>query len=449
MGNAAEKADTPISTVATAVRKRVSGHLTPTQIESPTPAEVRILRQVIGEEMARFNQVAHTHGQSPLDGTAESLIAQILDDVMGLGPIDTLLGYDAVEDIYIQGPHDVVVVMANGRRQRIDIDFGTEERLLNLAQRALAFDNKRVDYRTPFVDGRMRDGSRIHVGISPCAEPSPQIVIRRHRHLFGPAEDRMGRLIEFGTLTAHSAMLLRMVIRAGASLLVVGSTGSGKTTLLNALGAEVDPLRAVVCIEDTRELDLPGDNVAYMVTRPAGPDGKDAVTQGFLVQQSLRKRADWIILGEARGPEAWDFARAGNTGHAVLGSVHANGAREGVERYRDLCLEAGENIRETVALRNVVRAFRVIVHIEFNAQLRRRVVKAITEPTGAITDQGIPIMQDLFCWDDDRQLLACAGTRPYPMLDDHFKSAGFSYEAMLRGDGIPRNWIRAGEKFRG
>jgi pilus assembly protein CpaF len=190
----------------------------------------------------------------------------------------------------------------------------------------------------------------------------------------------------------------------------------------------------VVCIEDTRELDFPGKNVNYLVTRPPTPEGEGAVTQRYLVQQSLRKRPDWIVLGEARGAEAWDFAQAGNTGHAILGSVHANSARDGIERYRDLCLEAGENLREHVVLRGVVRAFRLVVYVEMDARLRQRVVRSITEVTGNVTEGNVPVLQDLFFWDDGQ--LRWAGSRPYPLLEKLLEAGG-GYDQVLN-PGAPR-----------
>jgi hypothetical protein len=164
------------------------------------------------------------------------------------------------------------------------------------------------------------------------------------------------------------------------------------------------------------------------------------VTQRYLVQQSLRKRPDWIVLGEARGAEAWDFAQAGNTGHAIMGSVHANSARDAVERYRDLCLEAGENLRESVVLRSVVRAFQLVVYVELDRRLGRRTVKQMTEVTGNVTEGNVPVLQDLLAWDGEASQLRCTGARPYPSLAKALERGQYAYEQVLAGEGLPTTW---------
>ncbi len=469
MKTATETGHSPFKVVLEAVRERVTTLLTPAQLENPGPAERNALRQAVSEEMARYNEAAPVYGQAPLEEPVDVVTERVLDEILGLGPLEALLSADDVESIYILGPHEVTVITADGQRQPVSLDFGDQERLMNLARRALAQDGKRVDFAHPFADARLRDGSRFHISIYPCADPWPQIVIRRHRQLFAAGEDRLARLIGLGTLTPQAALLLRTAVRARVPILVTGATAAGKTTIINALAGELDPLDAVVCIEDTRELDFPGRNVSYLVTRPPSPEGEGAqsmqISQRYLAQQALRKRPDWIVLGEARGAEAWDFAQAGNTGHAIMGSVHANSARDAVERYRDLCLEAGENLRENVVLRGVVRAFRLVVYVEMDARLRRRLVKHITEVTGNVTEQNVPVLQDLFSWEDRPSAgpstgsgqgsgqgsgdpeLHCTGARPYPLLGKLLERAGCSYEQVIRGEGIPADWLQEAQRW--
>jgi pilus assembly protein CpaF len=495
MRTASETGHSPFEVVLETVRERVTTLLTPAQLENPGPAEREVLRQAVADEIARYNEAAPVYGRAPLEAPVDVVTEGVLNEILGLGPLEGLLAADDVEDIYIQGPHEVVVVTADGQRRPAGLDFGDRERLMNLARRALAQDGKRVDFAHPFADARLQDGSRFHISIYPCAEPWPQIVIRRHRRLFAAGEDRLARLIGLGTLTPQAALLLRMAIQARVPMLVTGATAAGKTTIINGLAGELDPLDAVVCIEDTRELEFPGKNVSYLVTRSASPEGEGAVAQRYLVQQSLRKRPDWIVLGEARGAEAWDFAQAGNTGHAVLGSVHANSARDAIDRYRDLCLEAGQNLRENVVLRGVVRAFRLVVYVELDGRLRRRVVKHIAEVTGNVTEQNVPVIQDLFSWQDGPSAspwssgpvlvapgplaqgqraqdkcprtegsgqgpstdlgqapsgglgLCCTGARPYPTLAKTLERAGCSYEQVIRGEGIPAAWNQEAQRW--
>jgi len=436
---AAETGRTPFEVVLETVRERVTTLLTPAQLENPGPAERRALQQAVAEEIAGYNEAAPVHGLAPLEAAVDVVTERVLNEILGLGPLEGLLSDENVEDIYVMGPHEVLVITADGRRQPVNVDFGSRERLMNLVRRALAQDGKQVSFAHPFANARLRDGSRLHVSIYPCAEPWPQLVIRRHRRLFTSGEDRLARLIDLGTFTPQAALLLRAAVKARVPVLITGATAAGKTTVINALGGELDPLDSVVCIEDTRELEFSGRNVSYLITRPPSPEGGGAVTQRYLVQQSLRKRPDWIVLGEARGAEAWDFAQAGNTGHAIMGSVHANSARDAVERYRDLCLEAGENLRENVVLRGVVRSFRLVIYVELDARLKRRVVKQITEVTGNVTEANVPVLQDLFGWEDGE--LRCTGSRPYPSLGKMLDRTGCDYDQVVRGEGIPSAWL--------
>jgi len=429
----------PFQLVVEAVRSRVHEVLTQEQMDEPGEAEAGALVPLIHDEIEDYREGAAKRGYAPLGGELPRLTRRILDEILGLGPLEELLAHEDVEDIYILGPHKVMVVTSTGERQPVPIDFGTRDRVMSLARRALARDGKRADFVQPFADCRLRDGSRMHVSIHPCAEPWPQIVIRKHRQLFDPGEDRLGRLIQLGTLTPRAAALLRAAIHGQVSILVAGATAAGKTTIINALAGEIEAELAVVAIEDIRELDFPGINVSYLVTRHASPEGKGAVTQRYLVQQALRKRGDWIVLGEARGEEAWDFAQAGNTGHAILGSVHANSAVDAVERYRDLCLQAAQNLRGDVAMRVVSRAFRLVVFLEHDAVLGRRVVRQVCEVNGELDEQGVPILRDLFSWEHDR--LRCTQEQPSDTVHNLLRRGGIGYSAVLDGSAIRADWV--------
>jgi pilus assembly protein CpaF len=431
----------PFAAVLEAVRDNVGDLLAKPDVEEVAQRE--LVSKAAREAITSFNEKARGKGGPQLEGKVDDLVDRVVDEILGLGVLETLLADEAIEDIYIIGTDTVQVVTADGERREADIGFTDRGRLMVLIRRALAQDDKSVNYAQPFADGRLRDGSRIHVAIHPCADPWPQVVIRRHRKLFEAGEDRLARLIAVGTLTPQAALLLRLAMQAGASVLMTGATAAGKTTAINALASEIDPAAAVVCIEDTRELDFPGANVSYLTTRLPSVEGEGAITQGYLVQQALRKRPDWIVLGEARGGEAWAFAQAGNTGHSILGSVHANSTRDAIERYRDLCLEAGENLRENVVLRGVVRAFRLVVYLELDWRLRRRTVKSISDVTGNVSEEQIPIMQELFEWKDGQ--LVCTGSRPYPRLQQLLDRVG-GYEQVLKREEIPPAWAKAAEK---
>ena len=413
----------PYDALLERVRKLFKGTFTPAQMENPGPTDRRRMAELVREELERFNRVALADNRPTVSGPPDLIVERVLDELLGLGPLDPLLRDESIEDIYILGPHRVIVVRSGGQREMVTgVDFGSERRLMELVQRALAWSGRQVNFARPYADARLKDGSRIHVILHPVAEPWPQVVIRRHRSLFAPGEDRLDKLVRLGTLTQEAADFLRRVIAGRGSILITGATASGKTTLINALSGSIPPDDAVVVIEDTRELDVPLMNVSYLVTRVAGEAEGTEVTQRDLVVQALRKRPDWIILGEARGAEAWDFVQAGNTGHAVMGSIHANGPRDALERFRDLCLMAARNLPENVALRNVVRAFHVVVYAENDRRLRRRVVRSIVGVTGNVAESGVPTLQALFEWADGR--LVNRKRQPYKRLQEILDAGG-------------------------
>ncbi len=351
-----------------------------------------------------------------------------------LGAVADLLANDEIEDIYLLGRERAFIVGADGRRAPLKLPPGTMEGVIEVIVEVLARDGKGLDGDHPCADGHFVDGSRFHVAIHPVAVPSPQVVIRRFRRLFAQSQGRLGQLVQLGTLTGGAALLLRYAVRSGVSLLVAGATAAGKTTLISALGGELDRLSPVVCIEDTRELDIPVENVSYLLARPASPNAAP-ITQRFLVQQALRKRPEYLILGEARGDEAWDFVQAGNTGHTIMGSVHANSARDALYRYRDMCLQTSGSLDEIMVLRNVLRAFHLVIYMAQLGPARKRVVTHIANATGEVSDAKIPVLHDLFVWDDNR--LRCTRGRPYPNVLERLARRGLEYADVLQD----RDWL--------
>ena len=351
--------------------------------------------------------------------------------------LEEVLAKEEVEEIYILGPDRVLITLADGRQERVQVNLGDEAELVALAKYLLGPSGKALGPHAPFADGTVMERYRVHVSLAPSAEPSPQIVIRHHRRIFQANEDRLFKLIQLGTLTSRAALLMRYAMRAEVSVLVVGSTAAGKTTFLCALGAELPRLTPVICVEEGRELDLPGENVSHLLTSPPTMDAP-RVTQRFLVQQALRKRPSWIILGEARGEEAWDFAQAGNTGHAIMGSVHANSCRDALERYRDLSMTAGPNMEERVVLASVLRAFRLVIHLQQDRRGGARTVRRIVDVTGNLAEGHIPVLQDLFVREGGS--LRCTKSRPYPRLKLLLDRAGLDYEDVIHARGIPDAW---------
>ena len=250
----------------------------------------------------------------------EELVARIVRDTVGLGPLEELLADPAVEEVMVNGPHRVYVERG-GRIEEVDARFADEEELRNAIERILAPLGRRVDELSPMVDARLPDGSRVNAVIPPLAVDGPALSIRR----FGLRRPGPRELLELGTLSEAQLDLLEQAVGERRSVLVSGGTGSGKTTLLNALSGFVGEAERLVTIEDAAELRLRRPHVVRLESRPAGIEGRGEVTIRDLLRNALRMRPDRIVIGEVRGAEALDLLTALNTGHrGALSTVHAN-----------------------------------------------------------------------------------------------------------------------------
>jgi len=301
----------------------------------------------------------------------EAVIAEILRDTVGLGPLEEVLADPAVEEVMVNGP-DEVYVERDGRIERTAISFGDEEELRNTIERVLAPLGRRVDELNPMVDARLADGSRVNVVIPPLALDGPTISIRR----FAVRRPGPDQLVELGTLSEAQRARLEAAVAERLSILVSGGTGSGKTTLLNALSGFIAPGERVVTIEDAAELRLQQRHVVRMESRPAGVEGRGEVTIRDLLRNALRMRPDRIVIGEVRGPEALDLLMALNTGHeGALSTVHANSPADALSRIETLTLIAGVGLPHAAVREQVRRGFDLVVHLERRSDGRRRVTE--------------------------------------------------------------------------
>ena len=304
---------------------------------------------------------------APVD-VVDDVVARVSARVDGLGPIDPLVSDPEVSEVMINGPGPVWIER-RGRvcRSSVSLDGAAVDLLI---ERILAPLGRRVDQRAPFVDGRLPDGSRVHVVVPPIAVDGPYVTIRR----FVVPEVRL----EMFAGTAVVALLDELVAR-GANVVVSGGTGAGKTTLLNALAARVSPDHRMVTIEDAAELQLGHPHVVRLEARPESREGAGAVTIRDLVRTALRMRPDRLVVGEVRGPEALDLLHALNTGHAgCLSTVHANGPVDALRRLATLATAADERLPVEAAREHVAAAIDAIVHLERGADGSRRVA-AIAE----------------------------------------------------------------------
>ncbi|MEK6252759.1 MAG: CpaF family protein [Actinomycetota bacterium] len=304
----------------------------------------------------------------------EEIVARILRDTVGLGPLEELLADPEVEEVMVNGP-DRVYVERRGRIESTEVHFADESELRNSIERILAPIGRRVDELSPMVDARLADGSRVNVVIPPLAVDGPALSIRR----FAAARPGPADLVELGTLTPQMRGLLEVAVRERRSLLVSGGTGSGKTTLLNALSSFVAAEERVVTIEDAAELRLQQPHVVRLESRPASVEGRGEVTVRDLLRNALRMRPDRIVIGEVRGPEALDLLTALNTGHrGALSTVHANSPADALRRLETLALMAGVGLPHAAIREQLGRGFELVVHLERLAD-GRRVVAEIAE----------------------------------------------------------------------
>jgi pilus assembly protein CpaF len=304
----------------------------------------------------------------------EEIVARILRDTVGLGPLEELLADPEVEEVMVNGP-DRVYVERRGRIEPTEVHFADEAELRNAIERILAPLGRRVDELSPMVDARLADGSRVNVVIPPLAVDGPALSIRR----FATARPGPAELVDLGTLTPQMRDLLEIAVRERRSLLVSGGTGSGKTTLLNALSSFVAAEERVVTIEDAAELRLQQPHVVRLESRPASVEGRGEVTIRDLLRNALRMRPDRIVIGEVRGPEALDLLTALNTGHrGALSTVHANSPADALRRLETLALMAGVALPHAAIREQLGRGFELVVHLQRLAD-GRRVVAEIAE----------------------------------------------------------------------
>jgi pilus assembly protein CpaF len=301
----------------------------------------------------------------------EALAARILRDTAGLGPLEDLLEDRRVEEVMVNGPECVYVERA-GRIEPTGVRFPDEEALRNTIERILAPLGRRVDELSPMVDARLADGSRVNVIIPPLAVDGPAVSIRR----FSAERPGPERLVELGTLDTGMRDLLAVAVRERRSILVSGGTGSGKTTLLNALSSFISPHERVVTIEDAAELRLQQPHVVRLESRPPSVEGRGEVTIRDLLRNALRMRPDRIVIGEVRGPEAFDLLTALNTGHeGALSTVHANSPADALRRLETLALIAGTGLSHEAIRQQVQRGLDLVVHLERRIDGSRRVAE--------------------------------------------------------------------------
>lgn len=322
------------------------------------------------------------------------LATAVLADMLGLGPLESLLADDRVTDIMVNGPHQVFVERS-GKLELTEVRFRDNAHVFAIASRMVAAVGRRIDESQPMVDARLKDGSRVNVAVPPLAIDGPTITIRK----FPAAPVKLDALVEGGSLTSQMAAFLGLAAMLRLNILISGGTGSGKTTLMNAMSQYIPAGERLVTIEDAAELRFQQPHVVRFETRPPNVEGTGEVTMRTLVRNALRMRPDRIIIGEIRGDEVLDLLQAMNTGHdGSMSTLHANSPREALTRVESMAALAGFAPGTGVVRRQLTDAVHLIVQVSRMRDGKRRIT-SISEIAGIAGDA--ITLQELFTFDTD------------------------------------------------
>ncbi|MFY2824029.1 CpaF family protein [Ruegeria sp. MALMAid1280] len=335
---------------------------------------------------------------------------ELYDEVTGLGPLETLLQDDTVNDILVNGPQQIFVER-DGRLEISDITFKDEKHLMRIIDKIVSAVGRRVDESNPYVDARLADGSRFNAMVPPIAVDGSLVSIRKFK------KDKLGidDLVNFGAFTEEMAAYLQAAVSTRLNIIVSGGTGSGKTTTLNALSSFIDDAERILTIEDTAELQLQQTHVGRMESRPPNVEGKGEVSPRDCLKNALRMRPDRIIVGETRGAEVIDMLQAMNTGHdGSMTTIHANSARDGISRLENMIAMAGIEMPIKAVRSQISSAVNLIVQASRLQDGSRRMT-SITEITGMEGD--VISMQEIFKFQR-------VGLTPDNKIIGHFTATG-------------------------
>jgi pilus assembly protein CpaF len=350
----------------------------------------------------------------------EDLLDDICNDVLGFGPLEPLLARDDISDIMVNGPTRCFIEVG-GKIQLTNVRFRDDAQLMNICQRIVSQVGRRVDEASPICDARLLDGSRVNVIAPPLAIDGAALTIRK----FKKDKLTLDQLVRLGAISPAGAEILKIIGRVRCNVIISGGTGSGKTTLLNCLTNYIDGDERVITCEDAAELQLQQPHVVRLETRPPNLEGAGQITMRDLVKNCLRMRPERIIVGEVRGPEAFDLLQAMNTGHdGSMGTLHANSPREALSRMESMITMGGYALPTKTIREMITSSVDVIIQA---ARLRdgSRRITHVTEVMGMESD--VAITQDLFVYD-------ILGEDAQGKLKGQHRSTGI---------GRPRFWDRA------
>jgi pilus assembly protein CpaF len=362
------------------------------------------------------------------------LAEELVDDMLGLGPLEPLLEDDSITDIMVNGPNRVFVERG-GKVVQSDIRFRDSAHVANISQRIASAIGRRIDESSPMVDARLKDGSRVNIVFPPLALDGPYISIRK----FSRQQIDFAKLIGYGSLSQSVARVLEVASRCRLNVVISGGTGSGKTTLLNAMSRLIDHGERIITIEDAAELQLQQPHVVRMETRPSSLEGRGEVTQRDLIHNALRMRPDRIIVGEVRGSEAFDMLQAMNTGHdGSMSTVHANTTRDAVTRIENMVQMGNMGLPARSIRQQFVGAVDLVIQVERHRDGKRRVTQ-VTDVCGL--EGETVILNDIFSYQVEGETIAGGLVGRYRV-----NRARPSFHQRLTYFGLDRAWSSALEE---
>ncbi len=390
-------------------------------LESATEQDLRAeISSITQEVLQERNIVLNREDRTTLN-------QELYDEVRGLGPLETLLQDDTVNDILVNGPHQIFVERA-GKLELSDITFKDEKHLLRIIDKIVSAVGRRVDESNPYVDARLADGSRFNAMVPPVAVDGSLVSIRKFK------KDKLGidDLVAFGAFSEEMAAYLQAAVATRLNVIVSGGTGSGKTTTLNALSSFIDNSERILTIEDTAELQLQQIHVGRMESRPPNVEGKGEVSPRDCLKNALRMRPDRIIVGETRGEEVIDMLQAMNTGHdGSMTTIHANNPRDAISRLENMVAMAGIEMPLKAVRSQIASAVHLLVQASRLQDGSRRMT-SITEVTGM--EGEVISMQEIFRFQR-------VGLTPENKIIGHFTGTGvrsnFSERFRLWGYDLP------------
>ena len=385
---------------------------------------------IVAEELAKQNEALN-------QSERRQLVSDVLNELLGLGPLEPLLKDSTITDILVNG-HNNVFVERYGVLEPSAARFKDERHLLRIIQKIVSAVGRRIDESSPMVDARLADGSRVNAVVPPLALDGSLLSIRK----FARVPISMDRLVEIGSVPLQVAEVLKAIVASRRNVLISGGTGSGKTTMLNAMSAYIDGRERIVTIEDSAELQLQQEHVVRLETRPANIEGKGEVAQRDLVKNALRMRPDRIIVGEVRAGEAFDMLQAMNTGHeGSMTTVHANTPRDALSRIEQMIGMSGIDIPAKSSRAQIASALNIVIQVARLADGRRKIV-SVSELTGM--EGEVITMQEIFRF---RQ----SGVSNDGIVQGRFEATGirprFLEQVMAHGLTLSSDLFRPDAKF--